>query len=80
MELKEDSEEWGDYNKRRDEAYKKQIQYIYERDYPREDLCCNGVWKCPPSAKGECLEIAAKERIPAESIVNVWKEGDNWEY
>jgi hypothetical protein len=72
----EDFEEWDDYKKRLDEAHKDQIQDIYDTHYPRVDLCMNGLWKCVPSAKSKYLELAAKERIPTESIVNVWKEGD----
>jgi hypothetical protein len=80
VERDEDFEEWDVYHKRLVETHKRQIEYIYEMHYPRVDLCCNGLWKCLPSAKSKYLTIAAEEAIPAESIVNVWKEGDYYAY
>lgn len=79
VERDEDFEEWNDYLKRRESERKRQIQSIFDREYPRVDLCVNGEWKCISTAKHRYLERAEKANIPVDAIVNVWKEGEYWE-
>ncbi len=81
IERDEDFEDWNDYHKRASKQHQHQIEQILCREYPRVDLCVNGLWKCLPSAKQKYLELVKEEEeeeIPEDAIVNVWKEGTYW--
>ncbi len=78
LERDEDFEKWEDYCERQSKYHEEQITAILQRDYPRIDICKDGVWKCINSAKEKYIEMVKSKNISEDSIVNVWKEGDYW--